>query len=580
LPIRWRLTLLNALIIGVILLTLAASTTWLWRADLIAGVKNTTERQGEAAAEGLEEGEDLLGADQDELEALTADGTVIIVLRNAQGEVLGQEPKPPEKPDFNTGAGEIDDPVWKEVLKSGEPAHGTADRSSEGSDYNVYAMRVKPDPTFDVVLQSAGDKKGQVIKVVRTATHRKDLKSWEKAKALVDEAPKLDTKEATIRAGLSTDTANKLKAKLEEAGAKVELPPTITSSARVVEASKPYPSVRGILEDFAPVLATVGLLGFVLLVGGAYLLTRAALSPVEAVVRAAGEMSEGDLSRRLPVANPKDEIGRLTTTINALLARLEVAFTRLEETLSRLEETLSRQRRFAADASHELRTPLTSISGHARMLDEWALEGDKVTARRSVGTIRREAARMRGMIESLLTLSRRDEGAPMEVGRYNLGAVGKEATETAGAAADGRVSVEFVPMEHEVTATFDRERVMQVASILLDNAVKYTPDGGSVTVSVGEEDNGSVVLAVSDTGVGISEEQLPLVFERFYRADPSRSAGGAGLGLSIARQIAEAHGGQIRVESTPGKGSTFTLLLPRNGPGYLTSERPTEPSAE
>ena len=197
-PIRWRLTLLNALIIGVILLTLAASTTWLWHADLIAGVENDTERQGEAAAEGLKEGEDLLGADQDELEALTAEGTVIIVLRNAQGEVLGQKPKPSEKvPDFKTR--EIDDPVWKEVLKSGEPDHGTAERSSEGSDYNVYAMPVKPDPTFDVLLQSGGDKKGQVIKVVRTATDRNDLKSWEKAKALVDEAPKLDTKHATIK---------------------------------------------------------------------------------------------------------------------------------------------------------------------------------------------------------------------------------------------------------------------------------------------------------------------------------------------------------------------------------------------
>jgi signal transduction histidine kinase len=150
----------------------------------------------------------------------------------------------------------------------------------------------------------------------------------------------------------------------------------------------------------------------------------------------------------------------------------------------------------------------------------------------------------------------------MEVGRYELGAVGKEATETAGAAADGRVSVEFVPIEHEIMATFDRERVMQVASILLDNAVKFTPDGGSVTARVEEED-GSVALSVSDTGVGISEEQLPLIFERFYRADPSRSAGGAGLGLSIARQIAESHGGQIRAESTPGTGSTFTLLLPK-----------------
>jgi signal transduction histidine kinase len=132
-------------------------------------------------------------------------------------------------------------------------------------------------------------------------------------------------------------------------------------------------------------------------------------------------------------------------------------------------------------------------------------------------------------------------------------------------------------MEHEVTATFDRERVMQVASILLDNAVKYTPDGGSVTVRVQEEDDGSVALAVSDTGVGIPEDQLPLIFERFHRADPSRSEGGAGLGLSIARQIAEAHGGQIRAESTPGTGSTFTLLLPkRSRPS--TPERLKEPA--
>src|SRR5215218_4845490 len=168
----------------------------------------------------------------------------------------------------------------------------------------------------------------------------------------------------------------------------------------------------------------------------------------------------------------------------------------------------------------------------------------------------------------------------MEVGRYDLGAVAKEATETARTSVEGKVSVEFVPNEHEVTATFDRERVLQVASILLDNAVKYTPDGGSVTASVGEED-GSVALAVSDTGIGISEDQLPLIFERFHRGDPSRSEGGVGLGLAIARQIAESHGGQIRAQSTPSKGSTFTLLLPpRKGPGSLTSERPTEPSAE
>ena len=491
-PIRWRLTLLNAVMIGVILLTLAGSFAWLWYKHEVDQARKITGTQAEEAATALEDGEDLLGKDIDELRQATVGGDVVIVIRNAQGKVLGQMREPPYEPDFSTG--EIHDTVWKK----GQPEHGKVERTSEGADYYVYARRVKP--------------------------------------------------------------PDKLAA-------------TPTSSARVVEAGRHYPSFSRVLEEFAPVLATVGLLGFVLLVGGAYLQTRAALSPVEAVVRAAGEMSEGDLSRRLPVANPKDEIGRLTTTINALLARLEVAF-------SRLEETLSRQRRFAADASHELRTPLTSISGHARMLDEWALDGDKETARRSVGTIRREAGKMRVLIESLLTLTRGDEGAPMEVGRYDLGAVAKEATETARTSVEGKVAVDFVPNEHEVTATFDRERVLQVASILLDNAVKYTPDGGSVTASVGEED-GSVALAVSDTGVGITEDQLPLVFERFYRGDPSRSEGGTGLGLAIARQIAEFHGGQLRAESTPGEGSTFTLLLPpRKGPGSLTSERPTEPSAE
>jgi signal transduction histidine kinase len=326
--------------------------------------------------------------------------------------------------------------------------------------------------------------------------------------------------------------------------------------ARVVEAGKSYETAFENVQDIGAILAAGIGVAFLLSIGGAYLLARTALRPVEAVTATAREMWEGDLSRRLPVANPKDEIGRLTTTINALLARLEVAFTRLEE-------TLSRQRRFAADASHELRTPLTSISGHARMLDEWALDSDKETAHRSVDTIRREAGKMRGLVESLLTLTRGDEGAPMEVGRYDLGAVAKEATETA---ANGRVSVEFVPIGHEITAAFDWERILQVASILLDNAVKYTPDGGSVTVRVEEED-GSVVLAVSDTGVGISEEQLPLVFERFYRADAARAEEGVGLGLSIARQIAEAHGGTIEARSKLGVGSTFVLLLPRQKPG-------------
>jgi two-component system, OmpR family, sensor kinase len=324
--------------------------------------------------------------------------------------------------------------------------------------------------------------------------------------------------------------------------------------ARVVEAGKSYEAAQEGVEALGAILAGGIGAAFVFSIGGAYLLARAALRPVDNVTSTARSMGEEDLSRRLPVANPKDEIGRLASAINALLARLEAAF-------ARREEALSRQRRFAADASHELRTPLTSISGHARMLDEWALEKDRERARRSVRAIRKEAGRMRDLVESLLILTRGDEGAPLDVGRHDLGEIAKEAVETARNNADGRLSVEYVPPDQRIMATFDRGRILQVASILLDNAIKYTPDGGTVTVGVRRRGD-RVELEVSDTGVGIREDELPLIFERFHRADAARAEDGAGLGLSIARQIAETHGGTIKAESKVGAGSAFMLVLP------------------
>ncbi|MBA2713671.1 MAG: HAMP domain-containing histidine kinase [Rubrobacteraceae bacterium] len=324
--------------------------------------------------------------------------------------------------------------------------------------------------------------------------------------------------------------------------------------ARVVEVASPYEFAQHALETFGTVLVVGIGVAFLLSIGGAYFLAGAALRPVDAVTSAAREMGEGDLSTHLPVANAKDEVGRLAITINGLLSRLEAAF-------GRREEALERQRRFAADASHELRTPLTSISGHARMLDEWAIDEDPERAKRSASAIRAAAGRMRNLIESLLVLTRGDESTGLEVGRYDLAAVADEAAQAAQTAADGRVSVEYVRPKRAVEATFDRDRIFQVASILLDNAVKYTQTGGNAVVRVGE-DGDRAVLEVSDTGIGIPEDQLPLVFERFYRTDHSRTDGGVGLGLSIARQIAEAHGGEIRARSAFGEGSTFKLYLP------------------
>ena len=189
----------------------------------------------------------------------------------------------------------------------------------------------------------------------------------------------------------------------------VDPPPSEAGRARVVEAGKSYEAAMEVVQDVGAILAAGIGVAFLLSIVGAYLLARAALRPVEAVTTTAREMGEADLAKRLPVANPKDEIGRLTTTINGLLSRLESAFVRREE-------ALERQRRFAADASHELRTPLTAISGHARMLDEWALEGDPQRAKQSVGVIRREAGRMRRLAESLLALTRGDESEELKIG--------------------------------------------------------------------------------------------------------------------------------------------------------------------
>ena len=328
--------------------------------------------------------------------------------------------------------------------------------------------------------------------------------------------------------------------------------------ARVVEAGRSYGSVTETLGAFALLLVGAVLVALVLSVVGAYVLARAALAPVDAVARSARKIGAGDLGRRLPVARPGDEIGRLTTTINDLLARLEASF-------ARREEALARQRRFAADASHELRTPLTSIAGYARMLKSWGLE-DREAGRAGVDAILEESGRMRALVEDLLAVARGDdEGIPLQLADGDLGAVAAEAVGAARAAAVGKVVIQHVPPKEPVEAVFDEARIRRTADILLDNAVKYTPQGGVVTVGVGRED-GLLQLRVSDTGTGIPAEDLPRVFERFYRADPARSEGGSGLGLSIARQIARAHGGEIEAASRPGRGSTFVLSLPENGP--------------
>jgi two-component system OmpR family sensor kinase len=294
----------------------------------------------------------------------------------------------------------------------------------------------------------------------------------------------------------------------------------------------------------AGVLAALGLVSWWML--------RLGVHPIEDMARTADAIAAGDLSRRIEHPGPGTEAGRLGTALNAMLERIEEAFRAREASEARL-------RQFAADASHELRTPLTSIRGYAELFRAGALRSDDELAE-AMRRIEEEATRMGALVEDLLVLARLDQRRPLERAPVRLDLVVADGVRDAKAVEPDRpvdVSLE------EVTVAGDEARLRQVVANLLANARQHTPPGTPVHVSVTAAD-GVARLVVADEGPGMPPEVAARVFERFFRADPSRSraAGGAGLGLAIVAAVAEAHGGRAGVESAPGAGSRFTVELP------------------
>jgi heavy metal sensor kinase len=307
--------------------------------------------------------------------------------------------------------------------------------------------------------------------------------------------------------------------------------------------------------------AELGLLGRVLVAavplallvsaGAAYLLARKALAPVDALRRSADAITANRLSDRLPVPNPGDELGRLATTVNAMIGRLERSF--------------GEMRRFTADASHELRTPLTAIRLEAEAVSDRA--GTVAECKAVAGSILEECGRLARLTDQLLALAREDAGiADGEPERVDLGGLVGGVADALRAVAEAKQVTMATDLAPGAVVKGDPIRLRQLAMNLIDNAIKYTPEGGTVRVAVGPSDRSAVVV-VADTGVGIPSEHLPRVFDRFYRVDKARSRelGGTGLGLSIARSIVTAHGGSIELASRPGSGSTATVVLPLDG---------------
>ena len=296
-----------------------------------------------------------------------------------------------------------------------------------------------------------------------------------------------------------------------------------------------------------------GILAFVLSTLASIFLVRYSLAPVTAIAEAAADIGAEDLSQRLPVRTGRDELGHLATTFNDLLDRLEEAF-------REREALLGQQRRFVADASHELRTPLTSILGYTRMLRQWGLRNPEA-AEEAVAHMESEARRMEALVEGLLRLARGDETGQLQVSSEDLGDIVSEAVTLAGHAAPNGVTIDLRLPGTPVSGMVDRAGLLQVLGVLLDNAVKYSPPGGAVIVGLAR--NGDVAeLTVTDSGSGIAPEHHDRIFERFYRVEQSRSTRGAGLGLAIAGDIVDRHGGTIGVDSTPGEGATFSVRLP------------------
>lgn len=330
----------------------------------------------------------------------------------------------------------------------------------------------------------------------------------------------------------------------------IEKPISVDGRLYTVQAAVVTNGVHHTLENLQTVFFILAP-GILLIAAiGSYFMSRRALATVDEITVMARSIHDRNLDSRLPALNTNDELQRLSDTLNEMLSRIEASF--------------KRTRQFTADASHELRTPLSLIRTEAELALRKSRTEDEY--RNALTLILAESERTTELIESLLTLARTDSGAEV-VQLHSLECIGflrQCANDWKAMFAESRQRFEVALPGHEVVVYADEGMLRRLMILLLDNARKYTPEGGRVTLQA-DATSRCLTIAVEDTGVGIAPEDLPKIFDRFYRVDKarSRSMGGAGLGLSLAKWIAAQHRTAITVESAPGKGSRFTFQLER-----------------
>ncbi|HSS98726.1 MAG TPA: heavy metal sensor histidine kinase [Terriglobales bacterium] len=317
----------------------------------------------------------------------------------------------------------------------------------------------------------------------------------------------------------------------------------------IVQTGIPEGDILRTLHYFRQNLFSSALVVLLVASGVGFWLSRRALAPVDAITHTARSINAANLNSRLEKLDTGDELQRLSDTLNEMLSRIENAFQRVSQ--------------FTADASHELRTPISLMRTEA----EIALRKsrDESEYQEALRHILGEAERTSTLIEKLLSLARADAGREsLDIHPLNLReTVQKVIKEWRQVINDHRLNITQDIADQDLFIAGDRAALVRLTNILLDNAVKYTPAGGNIEVALQPSD-GNAVFTIKDTGIGISDDDQPRIFERFYRADKARSRelGGAGLGLAIAHWIVEQHGGSIRVRSSLGSGSQFVVLFP------------------
>jgi two-component system OmpR family sensor kinase len=327
--------------------------------------------------------------------------------------------------------------------------------------------------------------------------------------------------------------------------------------------------------------------GVLLSLVAGWLLASAALRPIDRLAAVAQTIGAArDFGRRVPVRSGarQDEVGRLAEEFNRMLAQLQAAYQQLQAAHDQLDVALAAQRRFVADASHELRTPLAVLRGNLDLLRnmvDGSTDADAEEQAHILGEMASETERTARLVGGLLLLAQADAGQHLTLVPTEVGPVVRDAFRAARFLREG-VELRLGDVPEETWIAGDADRLKQLLLVLLDNALKYTPSGGRVTIDAlhlsraGDE---GVAVRVADNGPGIPSEEQAHIFERFYRADRARAAAGAGLGLAIARWLVEEHKGAIDVESTPGAGSVFTVWLPTIAVRGAPSQEPARAQA-